>query len=383
MSSLKLAFLCHEFPPIGGGAATALDHLTQNLAALGHEVLVLTIGPAGNSHPYPSLPNRKVISLGNIRKDPSCPSLFEFIRSYFLLRFKAPSYLNDFKPQVIISFLAFPAGHAILPYIKRKKIPSVVSIRGVDAPGFYENRLKGLVRFLIPSLIKPVLYASRLIYTNGQRLKDLVEHSFKSLPLINLPNGVEIPSSLNLSERSFESLNLIFVGQLIPRKRVIETLKGVMLFAKDASQNVILTFAGTGELEPELQKLAQENSPNLQVIFKGYMPRSELFSLYKKQHVMMHLSHDEGVSNTLLEGFAHGLAFVVSQNVVYERNTLENFPGKILTSFSSEEIAQNLSDLFSSPKKLEDLFQVSRQCAENFSWKTHTHRFLDHIQRIL
>lgn len=380
----KLAFICHEFPPIGGGASTALDILTQNLAAHGHDVLVLTIGPSDEFTGFHHFLHRQVISLGNIRKNPFCPSLLEFLKSYLLLRFKSPRFLNAFNPDCIIAFFAFPSGHALLPYIKKKKIPFVVSIRGVDAPGFHEDRLKGLVQRFIPFLVKPVLELATLVYTNGKHLKELIEKNIPPLKcLINLPNGVSLPANLPEKKIHFKSLNIIFVGQFISRKRIVETLKGVLLFARQTSEKIVFTLVGAGELESSLQSIALEAPSNLLIIFKGYISRSDLFLLYREQHVMMHLSQDEGVSNTFLEGLAHGLAFLSSPNVVYEMENLENFPGKILTSFSPEEIAHNLKDLFSDPKKLYDLFKISSNYAENFSWEKHTQSFLKCMRHVI
>jgi hypothetical protein len=41
---LRLSFISHEFPPIGGGASSALDAITKRLSQRGHFVQILTIG---------------------------------------------------------------------------------------------------------------------------------------------------------------------------------------------------------------------------------------------------------------------------------------------------------------------------------------------------
>jgi len=288
----KLLFICHEFPPIGGGAATALQNLTKKLAEEGHEVTILTIGLV-KPYTYPKIPNLSIILLGNIRTNLLCISLLELVKSYFLLKFKAPLYIKRCKPDVVTSFFAFPSGRAIWRYLKTNNIPHIVSIRGVDAPGFNEKRLGKFSKHLIPFLIKPVLYSASVVYANGKRLKDLVENYFKDIHVSNIPNGVFNEQPSNIKKRGFLTYNLIFVGQLIERKRILECLEGVILFAKNTPKKIIFTIVGSGLLESDLMKKANNLPSNLTIIFKGHINREELSNLYNNQHVMLQLSQDD------------------------------------------------------------------------------------------
>jgi glycosyltransferase involved in cell wall biosynthesis len=379
----KLVFICHEFPPIGGGAATALENLSKNLADSGHHVTILTIGHSESPITRTEKLNLTIISLGNIRKNSFCPSILEFLKSYFLLKFKAPLYIDSLNPDAVISFFAFPAGRAIWPHLQKHNIPHIVSIRGVDAPGFYEERFGRIAQHLVPYLIKPVLYAASAIYANGKRLKNLVEAHFEDIKVLNIPNGVTLDTSPQFNKRSFSTYKLIFVGQLIERKRAKETLEGVISFAKNTSKKIDFTIVGTGALEPELRKIADTIPPNLTVCFKGYMSRKELSYLYNQQHVMIHLSQDEGVSNSLLEAFAKGLAVLASESVVYEFSEDIQFPGSVLKSFSPQIVSNGLAEIFFNIENLNKNFYESINIAKQFSWERNTQKFLDLLERVL
>ncbi|MDF3033495.1 MAG: glycosyl transferase, group 1 [Alphaproteobacteria bacterium] len=378
----KLVFVCHEFPPIGGGAATALQNLCKTLATQGHNITILTIGPS-KPVKYKKIPNLSIIPLGNVRKNSLCPSFIEFLKSYFFLKFKTPSYIDFLKPDVVISFFAFPTGRAIWSYLKKHNIPHIVSIRGVDAPGFYEERYGGLAQYVIPRLIKPVLYAASAVYGNGKRLKKLVEGHFKDIEVFNIPNGVTFDAPLNIQKKDFSIYKLIFVGQLIERKRIKEALEGVISFARSTHKTIEFTIVGTGGLESTLKKIADVIPPNLTVLFRGYMDREELSHLYNQQHVMIHFSQDEGVSNTLLEAFSKGLAILASESAAYEFCKNIQFPGRILPSFSPEVVRDSIADMFSDLEELNQNFSRSIDIAKEFSWEENAQKVLELIEKVL
>ena len=47
---MRLLTICHEYPPIGGGGATATEILAERLAGNGHQVDILTAGMRAASH---------------------------------------------------------------------------------------------------------------------------------------------------------------------------------------------------------------------------------------------------------------------------------------------------------------------------------------------
>lgn len=378
----KLSFICHEYPPIGAGASTALEAVTDRLANLGHQIQVLTIGPKGGET-YPQSPNKEVISLADCRKNTFCPTYLELLMSYFSIRYKAPKYLRNFKPNAVISFFAFPAGHAVRSFLKAENIPHVISIRGADAPKFHDHQFF-TDHLLIPLLVKKVIRECQAVYANGLRLKKLVEDNIKGTVVKNIPNGVDQLSNHSTQLRAHEPLRIIFVGQLISRKRIEEALKGIQLFASQTQKNIEFTIVGAGFLEETLRTLACRSPKNLKVIFKGYMNRDEIKDLYKKQHIMVHLSRYEGLSNTLLEGFANGLGLLVSKDMMVEFSDEEEreFPGIILSQYTPENIANALGDMLKLESQMNTYANRSINLAHKFSWETHINELLAIVDKV-
>ena len=152
---MRLSFLSHAFPPIGGGAASALDALTRGLARRRHPVQILTSGLGNRRTEENDQPGREVLRFGVGRRHTISPSARELLRSYLALRYASLRPLRRFSPDVIVAFFAFPAGLAALGVGRRLGRRVVVSLRGSDVPGFSDERW-GILRFAHRFLVRPV-----------------------------------------------------------------------------------------------------------------------------------------------------------------------------------------------------------------------------------
>ncbi|MBF0311645.1 MAG: glycosyltransferase [Magnetococcales bacterium] len=312
---MKFSFVCHEFPPIGGGAASALDQFTAALALRGHRIQVITIGLGWKDTVVTEASNREIVRLGTGRRRVLAPSAPQLAASYLALRHGAPAHLERFSPQALVAFFAFPAGHAMRPAARRLGCPLIVSLRGSDVPGFSPARW-GLLQTLMPLLVRPVLRQADRVLANGAALGRMAEAFLPGLTWHNLPNGTDRkrfhPGSLDPLETPLRTL---FVGQFIRRKRCLEWLDALHRLGQQGIP-IRATLVGDGPLYPEVRKKAAALPANITVHLTGSLPREQLPDIYRQHHVLLHLSTAEGVSNVLLEGMASGLAVVASRPAV-------------------------------------------------------------------
>ncbi|MEQ3511926.1 glycosyltransferase [Pseudoalteromonas sp. BZB3] len=94
-------------------------------------------------------------------------------------------------------------------------------------------------------------------------------------------------AQLNIAK---DSLCFIYVGQLISRKRVIETVK--LISALSSVQKVHLLIAGNGPLENEMKQVASDLSFE-DITFCGFMDAEKLCELYTASDSLILLSEDE------------------------------------------------------------------------------------------
>lgn len=104
----------------------------------------------------------------------------------------------------------------------------------------------------------------------------------------------------------------LYVGQLITRKRVLETMAQLERVAQH--HQVHLVVAGSGPQEGELRQQAAQCA-HLGTSFVGYVEGDALWKLYACADVLVLMSDDEPWGMVISEALACGLPFVASPQV--------------------------------------------------------------------
>ena len=375
---MRLTFLSHEFPPIGGGASTALDFFTRALVGRGHEVQVLTIGLGHDTEAGTDEYGRQIVRMGAYRKSLLAPTVGELIRSYIALRFASGIHAEAFKPDVLCAFFAFPAGRSAVRLGKILRRPVVVSLRGSDVPGFSKKRW-GFMHLFHPLLVRRVWRDADVIFANGAYLADLAEKFYSRRSVLNICNGVDcdlfFPEKAALSGLG---LNILFVGQLIERKRCIEMLHGIR-WAAEQGLRAQVTIIGDGPLRPVIEQISKTLPSSVTVHVSGAQERALLPAIYRKHDILIHLSEAEGVSNVILEAMASGVT-VLAIDTAFNRT--ENTPVFMIPDRAEETVGNALLDLMNDRNRLRTTGEASRRYAESHSWDQVAERYEECIKSL-
>lgn len=378
---MRISFLSHEFPPIGGGASSALDALTKGLARRRHQVQILTIGLGNRETEENDQLGRSVLRFGVGRKDKISPSAWELLRSYLALRYSSLRPLRRFSPDVIVAFFAFPAGLAALGVGRRLDRRVVASLRGSDVPGFSDERW-GILRFAHRFLVRPVLRRADLLTANGQFLTELAALFEPRRRIISLPNGVDTDRYHPPPQRrNDESLKVLFVGQLIERKRC-RALIDTMRFLGRQGIAAELTLVGDGPLRSDLESASRHLPNGIRVTLTGFISRKEMPEVYRAHEVLVQPSKAEGISNVVLEGLASGLCVVGSRAAVGELLDHEE-SGIILDDVEPQNVGRALRLLSERPEVRRRMQLASRRIAENRSWDSAVESLERSLSRLL
>ncbi|MBF0611238.1 MAG: glycosyltransferase family 4 protein [Magnetococcales bacterium] len=363
----RISFICHEFPPFGGGAATALDALSRELVQRGHQVQIVTVGAGlGQAVEEDCLNRRQVVRLGGLRRSTLTPTTLELLFSYLTLRWRGFAPLAAFSPQAVVAFFAFPAGHALFSMGIPSDIPCAVWLRGSDVPGFFNSRWHWL-QPLHPYLVRPVLAKADLLLANGDHLAHLANHFFPQRSPYAVANGIDpthyYPAPVDETTVPYR---ILAVGQLIPRKGWQELLVA-MEWISQQGKNLHLTLVGDGPMRHLLQQQAAAIAPPVTVHLAGYCPREEMATIYRNHHLLVHLSKAEGVSNVLLEALASGLPVITRAESVVESG-LTSPAITLLPEITGPSVGEAILRMVENTPHWLDLSRHARKTALRYSW---------------
>ena len=135
---------------------------------------------------------------------------------------------------------------------------------------------------------------------------------------------------------------VLFVGKLMARKRPMDLLKAAALLHRGGT-SIELVFAGSGELQPELEQAAR--AAGVPARFLGFVNQSELPAVYTSADVLVLPSDGSETWGLVVnEGMACGLPAIVSDAVGCGPDLIE--PGRTGETFplgNVEALAQALA----------------------------------------
>lgn len=204
-------------------------------------------------------------------------------------------------------------GVLLLPLIKARPVPMIVSFHGADS-------MVDMEKSAYRSLTQTMLDSVDLVLARSQSIVD------RLIMLGCRKNRIRIHrTGIPLGELQFRPRSIPVDGKwhivqacrLIKKKGLPVTLRAFAAFAGDFPE-ATLTIAGEGPLLSSLKDLAKELGVKDRVSFPGFLSAIDLHRLYYEAHLFMHPSelapdgNQEGVPNSMLEAMATGLPVVAT-----------------------------------------------------------------------
>jgi colanic acid/amylovoran biosynthesis glycosyltransferase len=268
-------------------------------------------------------------------------------------------------------------GVHLLPLIRAWDRPTVLSFHGMDVQARPEE--KGYLQKLreVLEIVPLVLVRSDSI---GKRLIELgcaeekIRLNRTGIPLDGFPRVERIIPVDG-------AWHFVQACRLIPKKGLPTALRAFQIISKRFPK-ARFTIAGTGPMQPELERLAGELGLSEGVRFPGFLDEARLQELYERAHVFLHPSelapdaNQEGVPNSMLEAMASGLPVVatyhggIPEAVEHEAEGLlvpEKQPAALaeaicrlcgdigLWSRLGKSAAQRVAEEFAQPRQIERL----------------------------
>jgi phosphatidylinositol alpha 1,6-mannosyltransferase len=295
---MRVAVVSESFLPTVNGVTTSVCRVLEQLAAAGHEAMV--ISPATPKVPpeYAGFPVHTVPAMAYRQFPVGLPNP------------QVARLLADFRPDVLHAASPFLLGAQAIAAANRLGVASV-AIYQTDVAGFARRNRLGLAQGAVWRLLKWVHEGATLtLAPSTSSLADLEAAGFERLG--RWGRGVDLEryhpnnrgSALARRYREFLSpggeVVVGYIGRIAPEKQVerLRCLRGI--------PGMRLAVVGDGPAMPAVQRALRP----LPVTYLGRLAGDELAAAYAALDVFVHTGEEETFGQTVQEAHASGLPVV-------------------------------------------------------------------------
>jgi len=324
--------ILHVTPYFKIGSMYTLHELIQNLSKLGLDIIVLTSG------------ENDLIEYNN----------FTLIRCkrYFTIQTipiwpKIVKYLLSIDYDIIHNHFTVPgspdAACFLNRYLRKKPMISTVHSVLLKFSGFsrvltnlynktwFNAILKSSQKIILPS---KGFYEDNPLFIPCKRKIQIIpwgidENLFKAQPI-----DAALLKKYPINE---DQKILLYAGALLPTKGLMELIHALKLINQNENHYTLL-IAGIGPFENVLKKEVQKLKLTNNVIFTGWVPRTEMPSLYSLADIYVQPSYSESFCMSILEAITCGTPVIASKKIGI-REIVQNETGCLLESITPENIA--------------------------------------------
>lgn len=358
---MRILMLNYEFPPLGGGAGNATYYLLKEFSKMKGLQVDLITSSLSEYHEARFSHNVKIyyVDIGK-NNNPHYQSIFELLEYSWKSYCLAKKLMEDIKYDLVHCFFGIPCG-----YIGMKLgLPYVVSLRGSDVP-FYSKRFLLFDMLLFKRTSNKIWQNAKAVVANSQGLKELAIKSSPKQDISVIYNGVNV-DEFKPSDKCNDIFTIISTSRLIERKGIVYLIDAFVEFCKKYN-DVQLYIIGNGNLKGQLRQRVEDTGIGDNVLFIDEVNHDKLVSYYQKSDVFVLPSFNEGMSNSLLEAMASGLA-IIATDTGGTKELVNHDNGIIVEKKNTQDILNALDKLYIDRVLLDKFKKESRRKAEFMSW---------------
>ncbi|MDI9617669.1 glycosyltransferase family 4 protein [Methanothermobacter sp.] len=376
---MKICLISSLYPPqILGGAEIVVEKLAKELVKGGNEVFVITTN--NKKEPlYETLNGVKVYRLPlNIY------SITEFHRHHMfkrllwqlidLINIKAykevKKILKKEEPHILHLHNYRGLSPLVFRALRNLKIPLIFTAHDYSPICIRSNLLNGNGEICYRKNPACKLYNAIQSTIMGDKV-DVVtapskfvldkleaEGLFRNAKKIVIPNPIEYTPKRY--KKTYDTIDILFVGSLSKHKGPDILIKS---FKKVDGDNLRLHIVGSGPMEGELRKLAEDDN---RIKFHGFLRGEELQSLYRMANVSVLPSiWYEAFGMVIIESFTNSVPVVASNIGGIPEIIVDNYNGFLFKPKNVDELSGILENLIN-PSILRNLEKGAYQSSKLF-----------------
>lgn len=270
-------------------------------------------------------------------------------------------------------------------------LPFAANVLATIAPSLsnrmvYTAHLGETIGRVVEPLVSPDAYlanrAARTIVLNPTTGQAFAERGVPESKLRVIPNGVDITRFRGNDAEALRTLRcryeledtqvVLFVGTVTPRKGVRELVRAVSKIVSDGTDDFIVVITGRTDLRPGyVEKVKGEIADTgieEWISFTGFVPESDLQSLYTLADLFVLPSHEEGSSIAIAEAIASETP-IVGTDIDGIRGPIEHGVHGLLSEPGDvDALATNLVHLLEERAERARMRAAMRDRAQQLSW---------------
>ncbi|MCH7951954.1 glycosyltransferase family 4 protein [Patescibacteria group bacterium] len=266
-----------------------------------------------------------------------------------------------------------------LPVLRRPKLPTVVTIHGLEYEYLPEHYRFPQKIYLTWSTRYAVRFATTLIAVSQFTKKELVKRlraDENTISVVHEGVDAEVYSkSYNDKEKSIalEALGVLkpyvlFVGVVQPRKNLVRLIKAFSQLTGSIPVNLSLVIAGNlGWMYRKILAAPKKYGVKDRVKFVGFVDEKQLPILMQEAEILVQPSLTEGFGLPVLEAMAAGTPVVVAKAGALPE--VVGRAGILVDPLSVDDLAQGMAKILVSQTLRNHLRERGLSWCRRFSWK--------------
>lgn len=379
---MKVLLLNYEFPPAGGGAGYATLNIASQLRKMGIEADILTARIAGerDGDLLNGVPVHRVASWRKGLHDCGLRGAYTYVAGAALKRRKLHAE-NHYDLEHY--FFSLPTGLlSVLPGAGRK-MPTVISLRGSDVPGYDPfNRKVEIIHSMIKPLTRRIWNNADKVVSLSQALADMARNTSPEIDYGIIPNGIdEVHFRPAESREQSSRLRLVTVARLIERKGIEVIIEAC---AKPDPLPIELTIVGTGSYAETLQRSVREFGISDRVRFVGFVTNGALPELYREMDAFVLPSEVESFGLVFTEAMSCELPVLASNVGGIPETVRHGIDGLLCPPGRPDLLRQNIEWFIQNrDARIEMGKSGRRRVLETYTWKKVAERYLETYESVL
>lgn len=247
-----------------------------------------------------------------------------------------------------------------LPMLKKRGIPTVVNVDGVE---WERAKWSKPARAVFYKGAQLVAKHADVIVCDSKAIADLWLREFKR-ESVYIPYGAETPGPLPPVDRLNGNPYALLVSRFVPENTINEFLDATSVISREWDVVIVGAASHGGPLDHRVRQLAKSND---RVHWFGHLEDDDvLFSLWQHAGTYFHGHSVGGTNPALVQAMACGSP-TIARDTIFNREVLSD--AGVFTEPNAGDIADAVQTLLADPPRQEELSKrVRREAESRYGW---------------